>query len=236
MDECTWAENETRIRQLWSEAQWGDENNALRDLFRRTLSTYVQPWLRDALEQVKQNYSSRQPELRWIAAAYEKIYEARRLRVSGASVGVEKWWVDWAAIGRFGTLVQFSSDAPSEEVAIAAARERRGVVRNGSRVVHDFQNAARELYLAEPAADARPVAPVPRGFALRLVRTEEVEPATISLAKYSRDSIRAVVAHLRAQDLLAKTPLNADPTAWSQDVLRLVRTELDLYTKKETAS
>ena len=222
MDECTWAENETRIRQLWSEAQWGDENNALRDLFRRTLSTYVQPWLRDALEQVKQNYSSRQPELRWIAAAYEKIYEARRLRVSGASVGVEKWWVDWAAIGRFGTLVQFSSDAPSEEVAKDAARVRRGVVRNGSRVVHDFQNAA---------ADARPVAPAPRALP-----AHEVEPATISLAKYSRDSIRAVVAHLRAQDLLAKTPLNADPTAWSQDVLRLVRTELDLYTKKETDS
>lgn len=198
MDECTWAENETRIRQLWSEAQWGDENNALRDLFRRTLSTYVQPWLRDALEQVKQNYSSKKPELRWIAAAYEKIYEARRLRVSGASVGVEKWWVDWAAIGRFGTLVQFSSDAPSEEVAKEAARVRRGVVRNGSRVVHDFQ--------------------------------------IISLKKFPLDSIRAVVAHLRAQGLIPTTPLSADTTTWSQDVLRLVRTELDLPKKKEKAS
>ncbi len=95
MEERTWAENHLRIKQMWATAEWGGADNALRDIFYRQLSGLMQNHLYAAIDEVKVNYSSQQPELKWFIQAYDRIVDRSRKTESGPSRSADKWWVDF---------------------------------------------------------------------------------------------------------------------------------------------
>ena len=94
-DERTWEHNEIRIRQMWSRADWGDENNELRKMFKKQLRGLNQVYLYDAIDDHKMSSASWTPEISQIIKAYGKIEEARRFRPSGPTPASAKWWVDF---------------------------------------------------------------------------------------------------------------------------------------------
>jgi hypothetical protein len=53
MEERTWEHNEKRIRQMWPNAQWGDEGNELRAIFKKHLSGLMQNHLYAAIDEVR---------------------------------------------------------------------------------------------------------------------------------------------------------------------------------------
>ena len=137
MEERTWEHNEERIIEIWPSAQWGDERNELRKLFKRTLHRLNQVYLYDAIDAVKLKYGSHHPELSWLVKAYDSIFEARRIRVSGPAQSSDKWWVDFEAPPRHSPhlMYAYSSDAVDRADAERIAKLTGGRIRNHSMIV-----------------------------------------------------------------------------------------------------
>ena len=134
MEERTWAENHLRIKQMWATAEWGGADNALRDIFHRQLSGLMQNHLYAAIDEVKVNYSSHQPELKWFIQAYDRIVDRSRKTESGPSRSADKWWVDFERPSRHtGLPYKFSTDAPDLATANEIAKRTNGRVRNRSK-------------------------------------------------------------------------------------------------------
>ena len=137
MQERTWEHNELRIRQIWPNAQWGDERNELRQLFKRSLRNLNQAYLFDAIDAVKLKFSSHQPELVWFLKAYDSIAEARNFKPSGATSTPDKWWVDFEAPPKHSPhlMYAYSSDAVDRADAERIAKLTGGRIRNHSMIV-----------------------------------------------------------------------------------------------------
>ncbi len=128
-----WQDNEKKIRQLWPNAQWGDESNELRRIFKRKLSSLDQSILSRAIESVKTNFASHQPELKWFLSAYETIKQSERVVPTGATPCGDRYWVDYPKASRFtGVVAWVSSPAPDYETAKGWAVANNGRVRGGS--------------------------------------------------------------------------------------------------------
>ena len=136
MEERTWQHNEKRIRQMWPNAQWGDEGNELRAIFKKHLSGLMQNHLYAAIDEVKVNFSSHQPELKWFISAYDRIVDSHRKFESGATRSADKWWVDFERPSKHtGLPYKFSTDALDFKSATAIAASTGGRVRNHSQVI-----------------------------------------------------------------------------------------------------
>ncbi len=134
MEERTWTENQKRIKEMWPTAMWGESDNALREIFKRHLSGLMQNHLYAAIDEVKVNFSSHQPELKWFISAYDKIVERSRKTESGPSRSADKWWVDFERPSRHtGLPYKFSTDAPDLATANEIAKRTNGRVRNRSK-------------------------------------------------------------------------------------------------------
>lgn len=136
MQERTWEHNEIRIRQMWPNAQWGDTGNELRAIFKKHLSGLMQNHLYAAIDEVKVNFSSHQPELKWFISAYDRIVDSHRKFESGATRAADKWWVDYERPSKHtGLMYKFSTDAPDLKSATAIAASTGGRVRNYTQVI-----------------------------------------------------------------------------------------------------
>ncbi len=134
MEERTWQHNEKRIRQMWPNAQWGDDGNELRAIFKKHLSGLMQNHLYAAIDEVKINFSSHQPELKWFIQAYDRIVDSTRKTESGPSRSADKWWVDFERPSKHtGLPYKFSTDAPDLATANEIAKRTNGRVRNRSK-------------------------------------------------------------------------------------------------------
>jgi len=152
MEERSWEHNEKRIRQMWPNAQWGDEGNELRAIFKKHLSGLMQNHLYAAIDEVKVSFSSHQPELKWFLQAYNRIVESNRKFESGATRATDKWWVDFERPSRHtGLPYKFSTDAPDFKTAKEIAASTGGRVRNHSQVIE--QDSLVHFLKAQPRAD-----------------------------------------------------------------------------------
>ena len=70
MIEVTWLDNRERINGLWPTARWTPDE---KDLWHRELSDLNQEWLREALDTVAKNYSSKKPTLKWVTEAFRQV-------------------------------------------------------------------------------------------------------------------------------------------------------------------
>ena len=61
--------------QLWPNANW---TAALKELWIGVLKDLRQDILADAMREVRAEYTSREPELKWVRAKYGALYEQRR--------------------------------------------------------------------------------------------------------------------------------------------------------------
>ena len=127
-----WNLNEIRIRQLWATADWGNETNELRKIFKSTLSRLNQVYLYDAITTTKQKYSSEMPQLAWIMKEYSAIEEARRIRTSGVTPPTNKYWVDFERPTSHNPKIKYSysTDCPDLESAQQFAATVNGRIRN----------------------------------------------------------------------------------------------------------
>lgn len=117
-NEKTWADNHTKIKRQWPEAQFSPEE---RDDFHNALKKCNQPWLHDAISEAFKRSTWKQPRLSEILSAYDKISDARMpSREMGVTRGANKWFVDWEKpykYGKPGQTVTVSSDCPDEVTA-----------------------------------------------------------------------------------------------------------------------
>jgi hypothetical protein len=127
-----WNLNEIRIRQLWATADWGNETNELRKIFKSTLSRLNQVYLYDAITTTKEKYSSEMPQLAWIMKEYSAIEEARRIRTSGVTPPTNKYWVDFERPTSHNPKIKYSysTDCPDLESAQQFAATVNGRIRN----------------------------------------------------------------------------------------------------------
>ena len=89
-----------------------------------------------AIDEVKVNFSSHQPELKWFISAYDRIVDSNRKFESGPTRATDKWWVDFERPSKHtGMPYKFSTDAPDFKSATALAASTGGRVRNHSQVV-----------------------------------------------------------------------------------------------------
>ena len=123
-DDITWEDNEQRIRELHPTAMYPP---ALKALIKQQLSKLNQQWLREALDEVKCNFASHQPELKWWLQAYERI-EAKWFKTQPAVTAARPIIVDHTRV-RSGQTYEVSSVFFSLDEAVAFARNCGGSIR-----------------------------------------------------------------------------------------------------------
>lgn len=210
----SWDDNRKRIREYWPSAQFGAENepNELRDLWYRTLRNLNQFFLSVALQDVKLNFASHQPELKWVHAAYDRIVESRRNKPSGATPPADRHFVDFEERSRFGPwTVNYSASFATVEEAQRLAQSNGGRVRSLRSGFGETQGQS----FAD--SDAR---------------------VTAHLKTHSRETIASAIARLRDTGMLSPTPLVGGVDNWPRTVRSLVwsRLDIDAATPQKAAS
>lgn len=71
----TWDDNRAAINQLWPQCQWSEEE---RRLLHDDLGSLDQAVLYDALRNVKRNYDTLYPQLKWMLESYRELMSARK--------------------------------------------------------------------------------------------------------------------------------------------------------------
>ena len=132
--DITWEDNETAIRDLWPTAMYPP---ALKTLIKQQLSKLNQQWLREAIEQVKCQFASHQPELKWWLQAYEKI-EKQWFKTQAPKKCADVIIVDHTRV-RDGKTYEVSTVFNTIEDAVAFARNCGGSIRGRRHAVSDDQ-------------------------------------------------------------------------------------------------
>lgn len=187
-DERSWGHNEVKIRQLWPKADFGDQNNELRKVFRKSLAFLNQVYLHDAIDQHKMTSQSWTPELSQILKAYGKIENQRNVRPSGPTRQIEKWWVDYERPSKHtGLPYKFSTDCPDRTTAETYAKKVGGRVRNYTRPIEQ-DDGLLNLILSTPREIVRSV--------VNALRAEKyiVSPLSSNISEWNQSAI-GMVAH-----------------------------------------
>ena len=103
---------------LWPNAQWTDE---LRALWRERLEGLNQDIVADAIKLVKPQFSSHQPELKWVLTKCSELAEQRNPRFLSGNQRPTFWYASWQQQSRLGSyLVRYGKWCQSEEEAYRA--------------------------------------------------------------------------------------------------------------------
>ena len=103
---------------LWPNAQWTDE---LRALWRERLEGLNQDIVADAIKLVKPQFSSHQPELKWVLTKCAELHEQRYPRFLSGNQRPVFWYASWQQPSRLGSyLVRYGKWCQSEEEAYRA--------------------------------------------------------------------------------------------------------------------
>lgn len=73
----SWFLNKEKINELWSNCEWTQSES---DLFTKRLGHLNQDWLAQAIENVRTNFNSSKPAIKWIIDEYKKIQEDARFK------------------------------------------------------------------------------------------------------------------------------------------------------------
>jgi DNA repair ATPase RecN len=73
----SWFLNKEKINELWSTCEWTQSES---DLFTKRLGNLNQDWLSRAIENVRTNFTSNKPSIKWIIDEYKKIQEDERFK------------------------------------------------------------------------------------------------------------------------------------------------------------
>ena len=83
----TWDDNRNAINQLWSQCEWTEEE---RRLMHDDLGSLDQDVLYDAIRNVKRNYDTLYPQLKWFRSEYRVLDRLRKLKQPGQRVADER--------------------------------------------------------------------------------------------------------------------------------------------------
>ena len=104
---------------LWPNASWTDE---LKALWRERLEGLNQDIVADAIKLVKPQFSSHQPELKWVLSKCAELHEQRNPRFLSGNQRPTFWYASWRQESRHGPWsVRVGCWYPSEEEARRAA-------------------------------------------------------------------------------------------------------------------
>ncbi len=69
-----WNNNIKKINGLWPDANWTQTES---EFYRKQLEGLNQDWLDEVIEEVRSNYSSKKPELKWFLDVYKRVMDDR---------------------------------------------------------------------------------------------------------------------------------------------------------------
>jgi hypothetical protein len=173
---------------LWPNATWTEQ---LQDLWRERLVGLNQDIVADAIKLVKPQFSSHQPELKWVLSKCAELHEQRMPRVFSGNQRPTFWHASWTQASRHGPWpVRYGIWCDSQEHAYACIPA--GCI--GTVTSSDHKD---DPYTREQA------------------RQEEDE-ARLWLASMQRDRIVELVTRLRKIGFFADKTLPARIGDWSR--------------------
>ena len=112
--------------QLWTHANW---TPALKELWIDALKGLRQDLLAQAMRDVRSEYTSRDPELKWVRARYGALYEQKFPNIRTRENGTRTWHVSWQRTSKHGVPnAWYGTRADTQEHAERIARENGGKV------------------------------------------------------------------------------------------------------------
>lgn len=110
--------------QLWPNANW---TAALKELWIGVLKDLRQDILADAMREVRAEYTSREPELKWVRAKYGALYEQRHPLIRTRENGTNTWHVSWQRTSKHGVpRAWYGCRVQAEDEAARLAKQQGG--------------------------------------------------------------------------------------------------------------